>query len=145
MGPGVYVYEYLWHRWSRDFGLEASGQGKQESKFDGESKPLKKRSSLPGKARKQDFRRALRAQNQKGRHLSEKQESKIFPGRLSATFRRERGSGCTHDCNPQLATGTGQLQLYILLGSPYLCFTLLSTSGLPACLPVITIVKVITW
>ena len=29
------------HRWSRDFGLEASGPGKQESKFDGESKPLK--------------------------------------------------------------------------------------------------------
>ena len=37
LGPGVYVYEYLWHRWSRDFGLEASGPGKQESKFDSES------------------------------------------------------------------------------------------------------------
>ena len=37
------------------------GPGKQESKFDVESKPLKKRLSLPGKARKQEVRRALRA------------------------------------------------------------------------------------
>ena len=76
--------EFIWNqRCYRVFGLEASGPGKQESKFGGERKPLKKGRRLPEKqeskifaerfppkkgrrfpekARKQDFRRALRAQ-----------------------------------------------------------------------------------
>ena len=78
------------HWCSRDFGLEASGPGRQESKFGGESKPLKKRSTLLRKARKQETFRALCAQKKVVTSQKSK-KARFFPGGLALRFSANGG------------------------------------------------------